>query len=326
MTARDERSALTTPPTLYARALRLSSESTDALPPQGGHTLPPASAPASAPGPTPATSGARIPWDEARRALGEALTPLPADPATLLRRFARLGLRDRHHRLVRYAVADLPLPAGERAAARTLARQLTRSGTTVLTVTVGLTLLERLGGPEDVPHVFALGLLRPLTGPAVAALDVLDRRSAAVLWLVLHARREEFGPFLRALWAKDRQAVSRELLACPTTPRSVGSGTARRIADAAPLADLLADRPTDPDLLARAALLLVRMGCTRYDATELASYPEATWVYEAVVTRADLFPPTLENAALLLSLAQDLSSGGPVLLDWPPGRREALLE
>ncbi|MER6539089.1 hypothetical protein ABT215_35955 [Streptomyces sp900105755] len=44
------------------------------------------------------------------------------------------------------------------------------------------------------------------------------------------------------------------------------------------------------------------------------------------MSRADLLPPTLDNAAMLLSLALDLSSGAGVLLDWPPGRRTALLE
>ncbi|MCX5369873.1 hypothetical protein [Streptomyces sp. NBC_00103] len=258
-------------------------------------------------------------------AVREALNPLPEDPATLHRRFAELGVRGRHRNLIGSAVAALPLPADEHATARALARQLTRTGSTVPAVTAGLALLTRLGEPEDVPYLSTLGLLRSLTGPAVQALDALDRRSAAVLWLVTSVSRGELRPLVRALGAGDDRAVRSELVAFRAEPRFLGATTARRIAEAARLPDLLAEHPADPALLARAARLLVRMGCASDNTTELLTYREAPAVYETVVTRAGLLPPTLEQHATLLSLALDLSSGPAALLDWPSGCRETLL-
>lgn len=72
----------------------------------------------------------------------EALTPLPDDPATRQRRFARLGVQDRHRHPIRSTVAGLSLPDGQVDPARALARELTRTGTSAATVTAGLALLS----------------------------------------------------------------------------------------------------------------------------------------------------------------------------------------
>nr|WP_108221738.1 hypothetical protein [Streptomyces sp. 303MFCol5.2] len=325
------------PPALYDQVRRLRQEAPDGLPPGRGFDLPvdlpvdlrtdssadlhagfPADLPAERP-------GTRLSRREMAGVVREALNPLPEDPATLHRRFAELGVRGRHRNLIGSAVAALPLPADEHATARVLARQLTRTGSTVPAVTAGLALLTRLGEPEDVPYLSTLGLLRSLTGPAVQALDALDRRSAAVLWLVTSVSRGELRPLVRALGAGDDRAVRSELVAFRAEPRFLGATTARRIAEAARLPDLLAEHPGDPALLARAARLLVRMGCASDDTTELLTYREAPAVYETVVTRAGLLPPTVEQHATLLSLALDLSSGPGALLDWPSGCRETLL-
>ncbi|WP_405964272.1 hypothetical protein OG713_27195 [Streptomyces sp. NBC_00723] len=317
------------PPALYDQVRRLRQESPDGLPPGRGFDLPadlPAElgtdSPADLPSEPPETGLSRR---EMAGVVREALNPLPEDPATLHRRFAELGVRGRHRNLIRSAVAALPLPADEHATARALARQLTRTGSTVPAVTAGLALLTRLGEPEDVPYLSTLGLVRSLTGPAVEALDALDRRSAAVLWLLTSVSRGELRPLVRALGAGDDRAVRPELVAFRAEPRFLGATTARRIAEAARLPDLLAEHPADPALLARAARLLVRMGCASDDTTELLTYREAPAVYETVVTRAGLLPPTVEQHATLLSLALDLSSGPGALLDWPSGCRETLL-
>ncbi|MDH6229109.1 hypothetical protein [Streptomyces sp. MJP52] len=316
MSAQEERDALTPPTALYDHALRLLRESPDGFPPRRGYSLPRKTVTGEDP----------LSWGEARSAVLEAFSPLPDDPATLHRRFERLGIRDRHRHLIRSTVAGLPLPAEQAAAARTLGRRVIQTGTTASTVTAGIALLGRLGKPEDVPYLSVLGLFRDLTGPAVKALDVLDRPSAAVVWLAVHARRDELQPLVRALWAGDGQAVYPELVALAASPRFVSSTVARRIAEASQLPDLLDHRPSDTGLLARAGSLLVRMGRSRDDPTDLLACRDALRVYDGVVGRAGLLPPTLDNAAMLLSLALDLSSGTGVLLDWPPGRRAALLE
>lgn len=163
-------------------------------------------------------------------------------------------------------------------------------------------------------------------GVAVEALDTIDRQSAAVLWLVAYTRRDELRPLVRALWTGDRQAIRTELEAFPAAPRFLSTTVARRIAEATRLTDLLDQHPSSAALLARAGRLLVRMACTHDNPTDLLAYPDALTLYESVVTRAGLLPPTLDNHATLLSLALDLSSGPGVLLHWAPGRRATLLE
>ncbi|MFF0838160.1 MULTISPECIES: hypothetical protein [unclassified Streptomyces] len=317
MSAREERHApLTAPTALYDQARHLLGGSAGGIPPWRGYGLPRRTA-----------TGARpLSGEEAWSGVREAFSPLPGDAATLQRRFARLGIEARHRHLVRSVVAELPLPAGERDAARTLGRRLVRTAATVPAVTAGIALLGRLGTLEDVACLRVLAVFRDLTGMAVDALDLLDRRSAAVVWLAVRARRDELQPLVHALWAGDRRAVRAELVSLPASPRFVNSAVARRIAEACQLSDLLDGDPDDTRLLARAGGLLVRMGQSRGDVSDLLAYRDGLRVYELVVSRAGRLPPTLDNAAMLLSLALDLSSGIGVLLDWPPGLRAALLE
>lgn len=261
---------------------------------------------------------------ELTAAVRDALTPLPGDAATVHR---RLALRDPHRytNMIRLAVDALPLPDGERQAVRALARELTRTGTTVPAVTVGLYLLVRLGEPEDIPCLCALATIRDLSGPAIQALGRLDRRAEALASLVVRTRRQELRPLVEALWSQDQEAVLTQLVAFPAGSRHLGNASARRIAEAARLADLLDRHPDDPALVARAARLLVRMGCGNDAPTELLAYEDAVGVYGRVVMRAGLLPPTLAHHSTLLALALGLSSGVGALLDWPPGRRDFLL-
>ncbi|MCZ1012624.1 hypothetical protein O1L68_43880 [Streptomyces lydicus] len=339
MSAQEERDALTLPPALYDYALHLLHTSPDGIPPRRGFSLPQRPEPGVSPQPERGVSPQPEPGEsppsleelsleESRGALRDALNPLPDDSATLHRRFAQLGIRDSpmHLMLIQSAVAGLPLPSDQWDAARSLARQLTRTGTTAPAVTAGVALLTRLGTPEDVPSLSALGLLRKITRPAVDALDALDPQSAAVVWLSLYARRDELRPLVRALRKGEQAPIRAELVAPPAEPWLLDTTIARRIAEAARLPDLLALHPSDTALLARAGRLLVRMGCARGAPTDLLVYRDALTLYESVVTRAGLLPPTLDNRATLLSLTLDLSSGPGVLLDWPPGRRAALLK
>ncbi|MFG2532985.1 hypothetical protein [Streptomyces sp. NPDC048516] len=320
MSAQEERDALTLPPALYDYALHLLHESPDGIPPRRGFPL--------SQQPEPGESPLSLSPEESQGAIRDALNPLPDDSATLHSRFAQLGIRDSsmHLMLIQSAVAGLPLPTEQWDAARSLARQLTRTGTTAPAVTAGLALLTRLGTSEDIPYLSVLGLLRKFTRPAVEALDALDPQSAAVVWLSCYARHDELRPLVHALQRGEQSAIRAELVAFPAESRLLNTTVARRIAEAARLPDLLGRHPSDTVLLARAGRLLVRTGCARDAPTDLLAYRDALTVYESVVTRAGLLPPTLDNHATLLSLALDLSSGPGVLLDWPPGRRMTLLE
>lgn len=222
VSAQEERNALTLPPALYDQALHLLRESPDGVPPPRGFSLPR----------EPAADGGPLAREEAANAVREALRPLPDGLSGLHRRFVRLGIRVGHGRQIRSAVAEMPLPAEQLDAARALGRQLTRSGTTVATVTAGVALLRRCGEPEDVPYLSVLGLFREFNRAAVEALDILDRPSAAVVWLALYGRDEGLQPLIRALRKGNRQAVHTALVAYPASPRHVSSVVARRVAEA----------------------------------------------------------------------------------------------
>ncbi|MFE0459423.1 hypothetical protein ACFW1A_09205 [Kitasatospora sp. NPDC058965] len=322
MSAQDERAALTGSPTIYFQARRLLRQSPERLPPARGYRFPEPSRTGGATAPDEPVLGR----DAAVAAVRSALTPLPADAATLHRRLAALALPNRQLWVIRSAVQALPLPEAEHAHARALARQLIRIGTTVTAVGVGLALLGRVGEWGDRTSIAIFGVFSQFSGLAVAALDRIDHAGASATWLAATRHQPELGPLVWAVRFDGPAAVRAQVLALAVTPRLVGSETAQRIAAAARLPELLDRYPDDAELLARAARLLVRMGCTRDYRADPIAYPDACALYDRVVTRAALLPASLAHHATLLALALDLGSGSGVLLDWAPGEREALLE
>ncbi|MGK5730252.1 hypothetical protein [Streptomyces sp. URMC 124] len=236
------------------------------------------------------------------------------------RRLHELDARVTH---VRGILTDVPLE--DEAAARALGRHLVRTGTSAPVVSIGLDLLARLGEPEDVPCLMALGLFRTFTRPVVTALTAIDCPAAALVWLSRFTEGREVRRLVDALLARDERAARAGLLTIPLDPRAVGSQTARRIAEAVMLDDIIGDDPVDAATLAQAGRLLCRM--TRADdyRSEILAYDRAVNAYEAFVTRASQLDPGLDHYAILLSVALDLHSGPGVLLGWRPGQREALL-
>ncbi|NEC69275.1 hypothetical protein G3I41_32535 [Streptomyces sp. SID9727] len=229
------------------------------------------------------------------------------------------------HRTVRLLLTGVPVENEERA--RALARTLVRAGTSYLAVCTGLALLTDLGEPQDVPYLWTLGRLRTLVRPVVHALDALDRPAGALLELRSHQGPAVFRPLLAALYAGDRTAVRKRLVALPD---DLGPEVVRRVAEAFRLADLPAEVPGLPAregaaLIARTGRLLFLMTSLRDYQPEILSYPDAPRVYEAFARGAGLLPPTLDHHALLLSAVQELSTGPAVLHDWGSGRREAAL-
>ncbi|KKZ71368.1 hypothetical protein VO63_24140 [Streptomyces showdoensis] len=255
--------------------------------------------------------------------------PLLAPPGTghvaaaraIRRRLDRLPVTSR---MMVSAVAELPLP--DEPAARALGRHLVRTGHDLTSVRVGLALLARLGEPADVPYVRDLGLLRGLTRPAVLALERLDPRAAALLRLACRTQGPVTAELVAALGSGDARAAAAAVIAEPLGLTDAGPGRARLIAEAADLAGLLRRDRTDPRLLLQAGRLLVRMADPRADRSEILHHRDAAEVYEAVVRRSCGLPPTVERAAVLLSLALDLDSGPSHLLPWREGQREQLLD
>ncbi|MCM2412725.1 hypothetical protein [Streptomyces sp. RKAG290] len=327
MSAPEERGALTSRPSLYSYALRLHRAEPDGRLPAKGYPLP------DAPG-TRRRSGRS--WAEFRDRLTELLRPLLVAPdaagaaATFELRLSELASPVRPHH-IRLVVKGLVLEHEDRALA--LARCLTRTGTSAEAVCVGLALLARLGEPEDVPYLRTLGQLRDLAGPAVFALDAVDRPTAALVWLGHHAEAPELRGLVDALVTGDEESVRRCLVTVPREPGIVTPETARRVAEASRPAELLLRAPVvgpgDAELTALTALtgwLLFRMTSLRGDWAEILSYPDAVRAYEAVVAHAGELTPTLDHYGILLSMALDLHSGPSRLHEWGPGRREELLE
>ncbi|MBO0515749.1 hypothetical protein, partial [Streptomyces beijiangensis] len=91
-------------------------------------------------------------------------------------------------------------------------------------------------------------------------------------------------------------------------------------------ADLLLESPLDSRLLSQAARLLARMTSPHDYRAKILDYADAVPAYQAVVAHASQLASSLDDFAALLSLALDLHSGPSTLLDWEPGRREALLD
>ncbi|WP_329306597.1 hypothetical protein OG322_16705 [Streptomyces sp. NBC_01260] len=321
MSAPEVRGALTPRPSLYSYALRLHRAEPEGRVPGKGYELPDPS--------EQKRQGSRS-WAKTRAALTDLLGPLllAPDPVRAAERLQRQlselteAVRPGHiHRVV----AELVLE--DQARARALARCLTRAGSTSEAVCVGLSLLARLGEPEDVPYLRILGQLRVLVGPAVRALDAIDRPAGALVWLGHHAETSALRGLVDALVAGDDAAVRGWLLAVPREPGTVAPETARRIAEAVRAADLLAaDGPVDAGLAAQTGWLLFRMTSLRGDWAEILLYPEAVRTYEAVVACAGDLTPTLDHYGILLSAALDLHSGPSRLHAWGPGVCEELLE
>ncbi|MFG2485785.1 hypothetical protein ACGFSI_23890 [Streptomyces virginiae] len=319
MSVRDEREPLDPRTTsLYDYALFRHGIEPDGTVPRKGFPLPDGP-------PTPEPGRKDRTWHQAHAEVIDALTPLLADPDPVRaaegvhRRVAELALTRRSLRshTARLALAD------EEAARRT-ARQLIRTGTDAAAVGVGMTLLIRLGEPEDVPILKALGMLRGLGDSAIAALDPLDRQAAALLVIRGRDRSEQLTPLTDAIASGDADATRSALVRLPDEPRAMW--LSRRIAEAADLHGLLRARPQDAELLALTGQLLHRMVDPLDGRAEILDYLPARAVYEALVRNADRLPPTPEHRSLLLSIALDLHSGPAVLLNWRPGRRRALLD
>lgn len=302
-------------PSLYAYALRLYQSKPDGRLPHGGHPLPDSP-----------QRRAALGWREAEAGVRETIAPLLSDPDTVRaaeeihRRLHTLGIRDPH---VQAAMAELPLE--DTAAARALGRHLTRTGTSTLTVNVGIALLARLGEPEDVPYLKVLGLLRVLARPVVGALTALDCPTAALVWLADRTESRALRHLIDVIAARDDHEARTWLLNAPLDSGAVGPSTARMIARAVQLTDVLGEEQTDTQVVAQAGRLLSRMTGLRDYQPEILNYPQATTTYNAFVARASQLPPTLDHYAILLSVALDLHSGPSVLLDWQPGQREAHL-
>lgn len=305
-------------PSLYAYATSLRDAAPGPLPPQGGLPLPGTARP-------PYGEGAPPPYRQAREIVSRLLRARLAAPGTerAAAETERALVATRVREQLVFPTAASLDPA-DPVAARALARRLVREGTTLHGVAAGLGLLTRLGEPEDVPYLRALGWLEDVFPYAVEALDPLDRPAAALLWLTHFTPGDGPRGLVEAVAAGDRALVRERLLGLAADDHGMGPDDARRVAEATGLADLLDRAPEDTALLGQALRLLARTVTQGDHGVEILDHADALALYGTVAARAHLLPPDPGHQARLLTLAGELHSGAARLLDLPPGRRETV--
>lgn len=299
MSAFSERGALDRPVSLFEHAKRLHALCPDDPIPDGGSPFPD-----DAGQPTD-----RVPFRERKAALAAALREFignPTSPGGLHDLCTRLTLNSCDAAWVGELV---PEPSPRLLAA---ARWLVRDGTDRRAVCVGLALLYGHAQHRDVPMLKVIGRLC-LTGDlAMQALTRIPGAERDVIWLAERSPSSLRTQAVRSLvgtadptvreWVR---STPRELLSCYL---------ARKIAHTHGLAELLRGPTVDHALWDQAGQLLLAMTSTHDYQTEIGRYPDAPEVYQRWVALADRPPPTLERAAVLAMVAEDLRTGAAALV------------
>ncbi|WP_182884807.1 hypothetical protein [Microbispora sp. H10885] len=188
----------------------------------------------------------------------------------------------------------------------------------------GLCLLAGRAGPEDVPLVRTLGLLRCLGPVAVAVLESIPGSAGALVWLAERSALLTLSRAIEAMCRAEDPVAVAWLLRHATGQDPTAGGHALRVAQAVRLADVLEDGETVDQIVLVAGRLLQAMAWEDFSA--LRDYDDACRALAAFAVRAAAVPPELDSLASAVALAEDLTSGHAACLPWRPGVREATLE
>jgi hypothetical protein len=289
-----ERSALDRPVSLFKHAQRLHRLTPDRPLPDGGRPFP--------------DSGdhPNVSYPERKLALAAVLQEFIGDP--------NLSAQDLHDRCTHLAVntRDVTRVLQELApepAQRLLdtARWLIKNGTDRRAVLVGLGLLCGNAEQRDVPLLKIIGLLCFADQAAVEALAKIPSAAQDLVWLAERSRTYPRVVAVRALAGHSDPVVRDWVLSTPGDLLS--SDLARKIAEGYGLADMLGRPAVDDARWDQAGNLLLAMTRTRNYQSEISRYKEVSAVYQRWVALADRRPATLERAALLIMVAEDLYTG-----------------
>ncbi|WP_051452041.1 hypothetical protein [Actinospica robiniae] len=193
-------------------------------------------------------------------------------------------------------------------------RTLIQQGTTRQTVLRGLELLEGKAVPSDVPMLKLIGLLGFASVQAAGLLRTIPGAAHDLIWLAEHA------PFGRSRIVEhllsNTDAVVRDWVL--STPHHLMQGElARKIAERCQISRKLAGLAVEPRLWDQAGNLLVAMASTRTYRCEIRRYEQATADYWHWITLAARMPASLDRAALLTMVGQDVTTGpaAPIIED-----------
>jgi hypothetical protein len=289
-----ERSALEHPVSLFDHAQRLLAATPDAPLPNGGDPLPDRGA------------CARVPFRERKAALAALLQEFintPAlTPATLHERCIGLAVNSRDVGQVLEELGTKPSPR-----LRDTARWLLRHGTDRRAVLVGLGLLLDNAEHHDITLVKTIGLLSFADQPAIQVLAHIPDAARDLIWLAERSRSHARIVAVQALVADSDPEVRDWVL---STPRSLlSSDLARTIAEASQVSRTLAEVGVPDRFWDQTGSLLLAMSSTRNYHYEIHHYEHARAVYRAWIDGAACRPATLERAALLAMVRQDITSG-----------------
>ncbi|MGD3112605.1 hypothetical protein [Streptomyces sp. YGL11-2] len=187
------------------------------------------------------------------------------------------------------------------------ARWLVKNGWDRRAVLVGLGLLCGHAEQRDVPTIKTVGLLRFADQLAVETLAKIPSAAHDLIWLAERSRPYPRVLAVRALAGHADPLVCEWVLSTPKDMLS--SDLARQIAEGYGLAEILG-RPAVGDVpWDHAGNLLLAMTSTHNYQSEISRYQEAPVAYKRWVALADRRPATLERAARLTMVAQDLCTG-----------------
>ncbi len=202
------------------------------------------------------------------------------------------------------------------------ARWLVTNGTDRRAVLVGLGLFDGNAEQRDASVIRTVGLLRFAERPAVEALAKIPTAAQDLIWLAERSRSHSRTIAVSAL-AGHRDPVVRQWVL--TTPRDLlSSDLARRIAEESALAEMLGRRVVDDLTWDQAGNLLLAMTSTDGYRYEINRYEPAAATYQRWVALAGTRPATLERAALMTLIAEDLSTGPAAPVAGDP--RESLID
>lgn len=295
----DERRALDHPVSLFEHALRLHRLTPDGPLPDGGYPLPCES------------DHPDVPYSEPRPALLALLREFVSDPmlsaAELHERCTHLAVTARD---ATRALQELAPEPSQRLLGA--ARWLVKCGTDRRAVLVGLGLLDGNAEQADVSLIKIVGLLRFAERPAAEVLAKIPTAARDLIWLAERLRNYSRAIVVGALVGNPDPVVREWVL---STPRDLlSSDLARRVAEGYSVAEMLGEPAVADVSWDQAGNLLLAMTSTRNYRYEVSRYGQAAVAYQRWVALAETRPATLERAALLTMVAEDLCTGPAALV------------
>lgn len=245
-------------------------------------------------------------WRERKASLTAVLRDFLADPALtardLLEHCSGLGASSSITCEVLRELAPEPSPRFLEAA-----RWLVVNGTDRGAVLLGLGMLAGRAGQQDVTPAKTVGLLPFADHLAVQVLAGIPGAGRDLMWLAERSRRHARTEAVQVLAADPDPAVRAWVL---STPRELLPGdVARRIAERYQIPLMLSGPQAGDALWDGSANLLLAMTSTENYHYEITRYEQAPAAYDQWVSGAAGRPATLERAALLAMVRQDLATG-----------------